>query len=99
MKASTAIKILNLKDSFSLKELKSAYRKLASKNHPDHGGDLNKMQLINESYDLLVLSLNEPLDIIEDETYKAPDFNVDIFFNYSKFTAECVKFYFNMFKF
>lgn len=34
----------------SLDELKAEYRKLAKKHHPDHGGDTETMQQINNDY-------------------------------------------------
>jgi hypothetical protein len=34
-------------------DLKQAYRKAALKYHPDHGGDVEIMKLVNEAYDLL----------------------------------------------
>tara|TARA_B110000238_G_C15993823_1_gene381386 strand:- start:48 stop:872 length:825 start_codon:yes stop_codon:yes gene_type:complete len=44
---------LGLTKSATAAEIKSAYRKLAAKNHPDKGGDPEKMQSINEAYDTL----------------------------------------------
>lgn len=46
-------KTLNVSESASLDEIKSAYRKLASKNHPDRGGDTRLFQEIQGAYDTL----------------------------------------------
>ena len=37
----------------SLDDLKAAYRRLAMKNHPDHGGSGEIMQQINAEHDAL----------------------------------------------
>lgn len=37
----------------SLKDLKAQYRKLALENHPDAGGDIEKMKAVNAEYDVL----------------------------------------------
>lgn len=46
-------KILSVPESASLDEIKSAYRRLASKNHPDRGGDTKAFQAIQSAYDTL----------------------------------------------
>jgi hypothetical protein len=33
---------------------KKAYRKVVFKHHPDHGGDPEKMKMINECYDIIM---------------------------------------------
>lgn len=45
--------ILGVTKSASAEEIKSAYRKLAMKYHPDRGGDAKKFQEINEAYETL----------------------------------------------
>lgn len=42
-----------LKNIKSFDDLKSKYRNLALKNHPDRGGDIEIMKIINNEYDLL----------------------------------------------
>lgn len=37
----------------SYQDLKDQYRKLLKENHPDNGGDLEKMQEINVEYDAM----------------------------------------------
>lgn len=44
---------LGVDRSCSSKELKNAYRKLASKHHPDKGGDAEQFKKIQEAYDVL----------------------------------------------
>lgn len=46
-------KILNVSENASREEIKSAYRKLASKHHPDRGGDTATFQSIQQAYDVL----------------------------------------------
>lgn len=45
--------ILGVEKSASTEEIKSAYRKLAMKYHPDRGGDVKKFQEISEAYETL----------------------------------------------
>jgi len=52
MTAQEAYKLLDIDPSKEF-DLKSAYRKAALKNHPDHGGNEEKMKLVNNAYDLL----------------------------------------------
>jgi DnaJ-class molecular chaperone len=44
---------LGVNKSSSPKEIKNAYRKLASKHHPDKGGDADEFKRIQEAYDTL----------------------------------------------
>ncbi len=48
-----ALATMELPVLISIKELKQRYKKLASRNHPDFGGDAEKMAKINEAYRLL----------------------------------------------
>ena len=48
-----AFQILNLSHSANLIDIKQAYRHLATKYHPDHGGNNIKMQELNEAYFML----------------------------------------------
>lgn len=45
--------ILEVEKSASEKEIKTAFRKLAHKHHPDKGGDEKKFKEINEAYQTL----------------------------------------------
>jgi len=45
--------ILEIAKDASEKEIKKAYRKKATKYHPDHGGDEEKFKQINEAYSIL----------------------------------------------
>lgn len=46
-------KILGLNENATQDEIKTAYKKLAMKNHPDRGGDTGKFQEISQAYDTL----------------------------------------------
>jgi len=58
-------KVLGVERNATPEEIKSAYRKLASKHHPDKGGDTAKFQEIQRAYD----TLSNPA-----EAYKFEDF-------------------------
>ena len=45
--------ILGLPDVFSDRDLKRAYRRAAAANHPDRGGNVQRMVLVNEAYEVL----------------------------------------------
>jgi hypothetical protein len=63
-----AIKVFNLENkSYVLKEIKDIYRKLASANHPDKGGSMEVMQLINTSLEefLKFFGINETLKVAD----------------------------------
>ena len=45
----------------SVIEVKSLYRKLAFKFHPDHGGDLEEMKKLNEWYHRFLSILETPI--------------------------------------
>lgn len=45
------VKVLGVKPGASKEEIKSAYRKLAMKHHPDKGGDPVKFQRITQAYE------------------------------------------------
>ena len=49
-----AFEILGIKQGSSPQDIKSAYRKLAMKHHPDKGGDEVKFKEINEAHDILI---------------------------------------------
>lgn len=52
--------VLGIKPGASQDEIKKAYRKLASKHHPDKGGDTAKFQEIQQAYDGLLKGESEP---------------------------------------
>lgn len=45
--------VLGVDQSATQQEIKSAYRKLAKKYHPDTGGDSNKFKKVNEAYSVI----------------------------------------------
>lgn len=59
--------ILQLPESASLMDIKKAYRKLALKNHPDRGGDLDKFKDVTEAYE--VLCAVKETQVAESEDY------------------------------
>ncbi|HYF98377.1 MAG TPA: DnaJ domain-containing protein, partial [Coxiellaceae bacterium] len=70
--------VLNVSADARLDEIKQAYRDLALLNHPDRGGDLEEMKLINLAYEVLSDPLKRGL---YDQTIKIQaveeDLNVD----------------------
>jgi len=46
-------KILGIDKSAKITEIRKAYRDLAKQNHPDKGGDVEKMKELNEAYEIL----------------------------------------------
>lgn len=52
--------VLGLDPGATPEEIKKAYRKLASKHHPDKGGDTAKFQEIQQAYDGLMKGETEP---------------------------------------
>ena len=49
-----ALAVLGLKDPIYNEEIKNQYRRLAMKNHPDRGGNTEKLQKINDALALLL---------------------------------------------
>ena len=54
MTTAQASATLNLPESFSLSQLKKAYRSLALQHHPDRGGSEQQFILLTEAYQLLL---------------------------------------------
>ena len=53
MSASEAEQILGLSGRYSAAQVKSSYRKMSLKHHPDRGGSTEMMKKVNVAYDLL----------------------------------------------
>ena len=60
--------VLGVQENATPDEIKNAYRKLASKYHPDRGGDTRKFQEIQQAYDILTD------DSKRDEYYRSQQF-------------------------
>jgi DnaJ-class molecular chaperone len=54
-----ALNILALPKLISREDIKKQYRYLAKKNHPDTGGDAEKMEQLNYAYKLLMNYIEE----------------------------------------
>ena len=54
-----ALEILSLPKMISREDIKKQYRFLAKKNHPDKGGDVEKMEQLNYAYRLLMKYIEE----------------------------------------
>ncbi|TXJ02090.1 MAG: J domain-containing protein [Neisseriales bacterium] len=80
-KLQNAIAIFELANGqYTLNDIKQAYRKLASANHPDKGGNTETMQLINTAFAELCKFFelgNTTLDINEDGNEEAKQFDFE----------------------
>jgi len=54
-----ALDILSLPKLISRADIKKQYRFMAKKNHPDLGGDIEKMEQLNSAYTLLMEYIEE----------------------------------------
>jgi len=54
-----ALDILSLPKLISRADIKKQYRFMAKKNHPDLGGDIEKMEQLNSAYTLLMKYIEE----------------------------------------
>lgn len=76
-KLSNAIIIFGLDNGqYTINEIKGVYRKLASANHPDKGGNTETMQLINTAFAELCkyFEANQTLDINQEQEAQAINF-------------------------
>ena len=62
-----ALNILALPKLISREDIKTQYRYLAKKNHPDIGGDVEKMEQLNYAYKLLMNYIEEFRYTFDDE--------------------------------
>ena len=67
-----------LKEAKTLQELKKLYFKLAKKLHPDHGGNITDMQILNNEYDYLKNKLSND-ETIDKDYLKETVFSMDYF--------------------
>jgi len=77
-KLQNAIVIFGLENGqYALNDIKQVYRKLASANHPDKGGNTKMMQLINTAFAELCkyFETNQTLDINQDDNESAQSFD------------------------
>ncbi len=66
-----ALEVLELPTFINLQELKKRYREVASKNHPDFGGDETSMAKINRAFELLKeYMVNFRFSFTKEEIYK-----------------------------
>lgn len=80
MTPTDALKVFGYSDfSFSSSELKSKYKQLAIKHHPDKGGDLALMQKVNSAYDLLAGNSNSILSPSSRESREERDRKAQLF--------------------
>ena len=75
----------------TLEELKSQYRKLAIKHHPDRGGDLETMKAVNNEYDELFPRLKDIHKTKTGETYTARQETTETPDQFKSLIAELMK--------
>ena len=63
------MKVTYFSNCKSIEEAKRLYHKLAVKNHPDLGGNLETMQAINNEYDLIAEQLKNIHESVNGDTY------------------------------
>ena len=61
----------DLRTTYNLKDLKSAYRKLSMKHHPDHDGDVEQFKLVKTIYDVRKRAIEENAEVFG---YDDPNF-------------------------
>lgn len=66
--------ILGVSNTASTEEIKKAYRRLASKHHPDKGGDTAKFQEIQTAYD----TLSDPVKRQDYDNPRSNDFHFNV---------------------
>ena len=74
-----ALTILHLtqSDSLVLQKIKTAYFREAHQHHPDMGGDLMQMQLVNIAYDVLIQNLATQSQRTENSAASLANWNID----------------------
>lgn len=80
-KSKDPYKILGIKKDASKKDIKNAYRKLASEKHPDKGGNSDEFAEINDAYSILSdpirkLNYDKYGDDIDDDSMNEMIFNL-----------------------
>lgn len=85
-----------LKEAKTLQELKKLYFRMAKQLHPDHGGNITDMQILNNEYDYLKNKLSND-ETIDKDYLKETVFSMGYFKNiitellkYSNITIEIV---------
>lgn len=84
--------LFNLSDKYNISDVKKTYRKLAHIHHPDKGGSVEAMQLVNEAY-VILTEINESTLLAEKTNANSQYFDV-----FSQFVLFSFNFYFNFFK-
>ena len=83
------LSILEITQSFTIKDLKGIYKKLASANHPDKGGSTEKMQLINGAYE----SIKEYMTSRNIEVFEIAESTTDKDFKDDKYSSKLEAFF------
>ena len=85
-----ALEILNISSSYTLKELKIVYRKLAKQYHPDNFKDDKERIKAEEKLKQINIAYETLLNNKDRSDYKE---NVDVVFNYMMERIEVLKIY------